>query len=168
VRRDANHPAATYALVGINLDTGLPEPAPDSFWRGVVAQLRLTPKQASGDAFGEGAARGHVVLVKPDRRPLVVWRAGARARLQACDAWGQRGWRLVLWPFVLRRIVISSPLSRFHLSLFNHTARWTTFWRSTSSTPPSPAGEPPAAPAGRVPSLGWPPLIDHLDRLLTL
>lgn len=36
---------AAYMLIGTNLDTGLPQPAPDSFWRGVVAQLRLTPEQ---------------------------------------------------------------------------------------------------------------------------
>ncbi|GBF90314.1 hypothetical protein Rsub_02420 [Raphidocelis subcapitata] len=39
------NPTAAYPLYGINLDTGLPQPTPDSYWRNVVAQLALTPAQ---------------------------------------------------------------------------------------------------------------------------
>lgn len=34
-----------YQLIGVNLDTGIPQAASDDFWRGVVAQLRLMPRQ---------------------------------------------------------------------------------------------------------------------------
>jgi hypothetical protein len=41
-----------YSLTGINLETGQPQAASDEFWKGVVAQLRLTPRQARGLGFG--------------------------------------------------------------------------------------------------------------------
>jgi hypothetical protein len=44
-----------YQLIGINLDTGSPQTGSDEFWRGVVAQLRLTEKQVWGG--GGSAAR---------------------------------------------------------------------------------------------------------------
>ena len=74
-------PGATYALVGVNLDTGLPQPAPDSFWRGVVAQLRLTPKQVCGVCVGGAEQLPHA------RRGANLWLGESYARLQPA---GQR------------------------------------------------------------------------------
>lgn len=42
------NPGALYQMYGVNLDNNFPEPAPDEYWRSVVAQLGLSSKQVGG------------------------------------------------------------------------------------------------------------------------
>jgi hypothetical protein len=80
-----------YQLIGINLDTGCPQAGSDGFWRGVVAQLRLTPKQVGAGARARGCgSRG--------------WAAGLARALRSRR-------RPCLWPRPARRVAAHAPMS---------------------------------------------------------
>jgi hypothetical protein len=65
-----SNPAPTYCLTGINLETGLPQPCSDGFWRNVVAQLHLTPAQVGPAAL---KLRRVGYTAAPGRAAWLLW-----------------------------------------------------------------------------------------------